>query len=520
MNYKNRKTMKFICCMLLLLSASLFSCMDYEDINDPKFLPKEISTGALIEKMQLKVYPVQENDYQYCENLIGDIYGRYMTVTKDAWYASFATFNASDEWVNAPFDRVYSGFYPNWVKVKEQTDGKGVTFAWAQLLRVATMHRMTDLWGPIPYSQVGQGSILVPYDSQEEVYRHLFDDLDFAIASLSDYVQANPGDKPMADYDLVYGGDYGLWIRFANSLKLRMAMRIVYADPALAQLKAEEAVSHPMGLIDDNAYNAAIDFRPNPIKIMWKDYEDARVCADIVCYMQGYNDPRMASYFQRHEVTGISSAYHGLRTGSTIESQAWALKFSAPAILDEGRKEDRILWMNAAEVAFLRAEGAMRGWTMGGSADAFYRKGVELSFAQYGVSGAEVYLADGTSVPASYAGPKSPSPSLSSITVKWNDTAGEEEKLERIMTQKWIAMWPLGQEAWSEHRRTGYPRFFPVENNRNSDASLAGKLAARIPFPPSEKLNNAANYQQAVSSLGGEDGYGTKLWWDKKTNKP
>lgn len=88
------------------------------------------------------------------------------------------------------------------------------------------------------------------------------------------------------------------------------------------------------------------------------------------------------------------------------------------------------------------------------------------------------------------------------------------------MTQKWIAMFPLGQEAWSEQRRTGYPRFMPVKVNKNSDASLTTKLAARIPFAPIEKINNTANYQQAVVSLGGPDTYGTKLWWDNNPSKP
>ena len=88
----------------------------------------------------------------------------------------------------------------------------------------------------------------------------------------------------------------------------------------------------------------------------------------------------------------------------------------------------------------------------------------------------------------------------------------KEEKLERLITQKWIAMWPLGQEAWSEYRRTGYPRFFPLLNGNVTNLPSAN----RIPFPPSEYIRNAANVNAAVSKLGGADNYQTKVWWQRR----
>lgn len=499
----------------LIAVASVSSCMDYEEINKPKYLPEQLNIGSYFIQMQNIAYPVQENNYQMCENLIGDVYGRYMTITNNGWESSFATFNAPDNWIDFPFDKVYSVFYSSWIEVRDRTEGKGANFGWAQLLKVAAMHRMTDLYGPIPYSNVASGNIEVPYDSQEEVYKNLFADLDYAIDELTTYVQSYPNDRPMEDYDKVYAGDYSKWVKFANSLKLRMAMRIVYADPVLAREKAEEAVNHPMGLIQANSDNALITFTPNPIKIMWDDYSDSRVCADIVIYMKGYNDPRMSSYFSQGKIGGVDG-FFGLRSGINIPNKAWALNYSAPAI----KTDDKILWMNAAEVAFLRSEGAMRGWTMGGTAADLYNEGIKLSFEQYGLANYTSYQDNSTDTPAPYDDPTYPEGAPSTITIKWDDAATEEVKLERIMTQKWIAMWPLGQEAWSEQRRTGYPRFLPVKVNRNPDASLTTKLAARIPFAPNEKINNAENYQNAVSLLGGADAYGTRLWWDKKTNKP
>ena len=514
------KTKSILTYAMILVSFS--ACMDYDAINTPKYLPQDLPIGNLLEQMQLKVYPVQENDYQYCQSLIGDVYGRYMTITKPrntSFYQSYATFNASDEWLNAPFDRVFGTLYPNWIEIREKTEGQGVTFAWAQILRVAAMQRMTDLWGPIPYSQVATGSIQVAYDSQEDVYKNMFIDLDNAIGVLSDYALTYPTDRPMEDYDRVYGGDYTKWVRFANSLKLRMAMRIVYADPALAQRKAEEAVSHPIGVIERNDDNASIAFTPNPIKIMWDNYKDARACADIVTYMQGYNDPRMSAYFLPHTIgAAVPALYHGLRSGIDFTSHDWALTYSAPNF---NSTEAKTMWMNAAEIAFLKAEGAMRSWNMGpGTVESLYNEGIKLSFEQHGATGYDTYIANNTWTQAPYVDPTFSEGAQSTITIRWNDSALDDVKLERIITQKWIAMWPLGQEAWSEHRRTGFPRFFPVRENRSSDATLTTNLASRIPFPPNERIVNAANYTDAVSKLEGADSYGTRLWWDQNPNKP
>ena len=173
------------------------------------------------------------------------------------------------------------------------------------------------------------------------------------------------------------------------------------------------------------------------------------------------------------------------------------------------------MWMNAAEVSFLRAEGAWRGGAMGGTPEFFYKQGIERSFEQYGLSGADDYANDSTLKPADYADPnKDYSYSIKArtdVTIKW---AEDGRELERIMTQKWIAIYPLGQEAWSEQRRTGYPRFFPVVVNNGGDNALTEGLARRIPYPPAEQEHNGDNYDAAVGLLHGPDDYATRLWWN------
>jgi hypothetical protein len=133
-------------------------------------------------------------------------------------------------------------------------------------------------------------------------------------------------------------------------------------------------------------------------------------------------------------------------------------------------------------------------------------------------------LADDTKKPMAYTDPKAitpgendvltGSPFLSTITVKWDDAASDEEKLERIITQKWIAVYPDGQEAWSEVRRTGYPKLFPVVVNNSGGKISTTDFIKRINFASGEYTTNPSGVSAAVGLLGGADNGGTSLWWD------
>lgn len=523
MNNNISKKIKTVFASALLCSLFLASCTDgFEDMNrnpaqptDDEIMEGHYKQGAFFPQMINSAYPAQENAYQMGENLVGDPYGRYLSIG-NTWSSSFSTFNAPSNWINAPYNDAFEKVYGGWTQVKNLTEAKGPLFAWAQIIRVTAMQRITDMYGPIPYSKVGDSSLGSAYDSQEDAYKNMFTDLDAAIAELTAFVAENPDYDAMAKFDKVYGGDFTKWIKYANSLKLRMALRIVYANPTLAKQKAEEAVSHSLGVIisnDDNTQNA---YPQNPVWKMTNNWKDSRACADIIAYMAGYNDPRMSKYFSKSQVEG-GPEFLGLRTGITIPAKDWSGKYSSTTY----KEQDLTLWMPASEIAFLKAEGALRGWNMGGTAAALYEEGVKLSFDQWRAGGTDAYLKDETSKPGDYDDPDSKlaAKAVSTITIKWNDADPFETKLERLITQKWIAMYPLGQEAWSEQRRTGYPHFFPVLVNSSDDPNLTTRLASRIPFAPDEKNNNAQNYEEAVKLLGGKDDYGTKLWWDKNPNK-
>ena len=306
-------------------------------------------------------------------------------------------------------------------------------------------------------------------------------------------------------------------ISFANSLKLRLAVRISNVAPELARAKAEEAVKSARGLIDTNDNNAyvGVGAEPNPLWLVASSWGEIRINATIASYMKGYSDPRSAVYFTTSKLGG-NSPYMGMRSGLEGVKPATYAGYSMP---NYDQKDDMLMFC-AAETAFLRAEGALRGWDMGGSARDFYEQGVKLSFDQRKVGGAEEYLANAVAVPEPFVDPTNPvkcnyTPKTK-ITIAWNEGAPTEEKLERIITQKWIANFPLGFEGWADYRRTGYPEVFPSVSNLSNGVIDTNRQLRRLPFPLSEKQGNAANVSVAVSMLGGPDTGATDLWWAKK----
>ena len=476
-------------------------------LNPPMLFATMITTGI----------NVQQNDNQMIDQMVAGPFSGYLTMANSWGGSNFNTFNQTESWNQIPFNTPFEKFYSNYFKLETATGGKGHYWAMAKLLRVNTMLRVTDCYGPIPYSQVANGKTAVAYDSQEDVYKHMFEDLDYVIQMLGEFVDEVGGLKPLEGYDPVYNGDYNKWMRFANSLKLRLAVRISNVSPELARTKAEEAVKSTRGLIDTNDNNAyvGVGAEPNPLWLVASSWGEIRINATIASYMKGYSDPRSAVYFTTSKLGG-DSPYMGMRSGLEGVKPATYSGYSMPNY----EQKDDMLMFCAAETAFLRAEGALRGWDMGGSARDFYEQGVKLSFDQRKVSGADEYLANAVAVPEPFVDPVNPAKCnytpKTKITIAWNEGASTEEKLERIITQKWIANFPLGFEGWADYRRTGYPEVFPSVSNLSNGVIDTNRQLRRLPFPLSEKQGNSANVSAAVSMLGGPDTGATDLWWAKK----
>jgi hypothetical protein len=185
----------------------------------------------------------------------------------------------------------------------------------------------------------------------------------------------------------------------------------------------------------------------------------------------------------------------------------------------------------AAETKFLKAEAALRGWIPGGDTEAetYYYEGINTSLEQYGVTDNDL---DYESAPQFYIdGSVDVGTYIYDITVAFDDTDDyTNTKLAKIITQKWIANYPLGFEAWCDFRRTGYPQIYPAKKNLSSESSIGvinnsnfsflayqSRLVRRLPYPVSEYNGNRANVEAAVANmLGGPDKGSVDLWWAKK----
>ncbi|MGZ3872452.1 MAG: RagB/SusD family nutrient uptake outer membrane protein [Mucilaginibacter sp.] len=516
---------------LMGLCAVLFqsSCTkDFEKYNTNKYNATDSllkidgeGLGAFILPMQLNIVNSVNYNFQVQENLNADIFSGFMMTDDAGFNPNNHTYGLNGGWNTAPFDIAYPNIMGNWLQVKNRVTATSQDYlAVATILKVEGMHRVTDVYGPIPYTKVGIKSLSIPYDSQQLVYQTFFTELDFAIKTLNDYIAAHPGATPFKPYDLVFGGDYKEWIKFANSLKLRLAMRISMVDPTLAKTEAEAAVSDPGGLMTTNGDNAYV--KPangvtftNPLWSVCYEYKDIQMGAPMETYLKGFNDPRIASYF----VKNTSGEYRGIRNGIQLDNSD---QYASASNLNLTNTSP-IRFMAASEISFLRAEGALRGWNMGGTAQSFYEQGINLSFEQNGVATGN-YLNDATSTEANYIDLVRPSNNalkgskdISTITIKWNDADSYQRKLERIITQKWLGLWPDGNEAWAEQRRTNYPVLMRVVINNSQGTISTDGFIRRLPFSQKEYDTNKAAVTAAVSLLSGPDNGGTRLWWDVAT---
>lgn len=537
MKYLN-KTNK-LCAVFAIMLTTLFSACtkDFDKYNtnpnaltDADLVKDNIGASAFIPTMQVNVFYNlldQNYIYQIQQNLNADAFSGYFSPVgfTGNYNANYALNSGWNLW---PFKVGYSGIMANWKALTSRAANLPQVLAVANILKVEGMHRVTDVYGPIPYTKFGANALSTPYDDQQAVYNAFFKELDDAIKSLTDFVAKNPNDVSLTKFDLVYNGDLKQWIKFANSLKLRLAMRISYVNPGLARTKVDEVatvmVDGKMALLTDNLDNALVIggkgvTTSNGLYVCDVAYKNSRMNASAESILKGYKDDRITKFFQAPAAAALPTERAGVRNGTggdfVTKTSSVNLKENSP-----------VQYMCAAEISFLRAEAALRGWTSvtgGMTIKQLYEQGIRLSFAQYNAANVDTYINDNTSTQAPYVNPlgnsegnvPAGSPLLSSTTIKWDDAASNQVKMERIITQKWIAVFPDGQEAWSEFRRTGYPKLFPVTTNNSGGTINTDIQIRRLPFSADEYKSNGAEVQKAIQLLSvPADNGGTRLWWD------
>jgi len=511
------------------------SCVsDYTERNtNPEQATEEmlehdnLRMGSYISQMMANVLPSYQNgeseygsaSYQVVQGLTGNIFSNYEAASNSGFHQTNEYNLIASGWTKALFEDAYVRAAAPWANVDANRENSPAAAALGDVLKVAALHRVTDAYGPIPYTKLGQGSMHVSYDSQETVYKAMFNDLDSAIDILTELYESGTTTF-MADYDRVFYGDVQKWVSFANTLRLRLSLRVCYAAPELYEQEAAKCIENGYFLTEDAALHPGAGAWENPLYVIEYNFNDgdAKVGATITTYMNGYNDPRRSSYF----TAGSDGDYHGVRMGAVVDSD---YPKSTLWSRINCTNSDPLMWMSGAESYFLQAEHYLRQGNES-LAKTFYEAGIRASFSIWGASGADSYI-NGTTTPGSYTDPvtsgNSYSTVLTNVAVAWDSQSSEEGHLEQIITQKYIAMFPEGMEAWAEFRRTGYPKVIPTLTNNSGGTIDTEKQIRRIIYPTSEYTANGTNVAEGVSLLNSEAGEsangdtgGTNLWWDCK----
>ncbi|GAA4426236.1 SusD/RagB family nutrient-binding outer membrane lipoprotein [Pontibacter saemangeumensis] len=489
----------------LLFGAALLttvSCTeDFEEMNVSPNQPANATSAQLLATAQ----------YNFADN-IGDEWnnGRMGMYYAQYWSSTQYTDESRYQIREGVNQTMWNTFYADVlrelvaaqaIEAENQVVGYENRIAIAEIFKVLTYHYLTDIYGgPIPYSEALNDEIATPkYDTGEEVYLGLLSTLDAQVAILD---EANPG---FGNGDLVYGGDVAMWKKFANSLRLRIALRMIDANPGAAT----EAIAKSLdpsngGLISSNAESALFRWIPgapnnNPLAEAFKTRIDFSMSEPFVEYLQKYDDPRLMVYAD--PLLGTTDSYvgevYGLEAGDG-NSNGDPKVVSLPSDYAIGETAPTVI-LDYAEVEFMLAEIAARGIAgVDGTAEEHYNAGIEASFEAAGLSDAQyqAYLAE---VP--YVG------------------GDLETAKDAIGSQKWIAMYGQGIQAWLERLRldfedpyTGEEIFVaPAGGSVDPDVTL---VPFRMSYPVTEASLNESNYNAAVQAVGGTNSLGAKPWWD------
>ena len=496
------------------------------------------------------------HQYQYVYNITVDNYAGYLCVPHNFSHGGDGILSSTYYYNRGYCDGPYGAFLMvknNLVNMLNHPhiDSIPEMKAIGLLLYNYSAQEMVDLYGSIPYVDHKNNKETNPFtfNKMADIYETIVDNLDTINACLKHYEQ-RPGWYKSRLNGILQQSDWvtkdfsiDTWRRFANSLKLRMAMHIVKVDRTKAQKWAQEAVTE--GVIETENQEIALDpvvsGFTHPLVDISKLWGDSRLNASFESLLFSLKHPYVQddyALFEKNssqivnetnpeEIEPTNSRIVGLRAGiSMVSGQTVSVN---PRIAYSAVSSNRISMaplylMKLSEVQFLRAEGAVRNWAMGGSAQSFYEAGIrsaqldQRTNSQYGEK-VDEYMSVEEPVAYAYTDPMDHTNDIASVTkigVKWNEGDTPETKLEKIITQKYIANFPMSAEAWTTFRRTGYPRIFPVDVNNMKDQGVDTELQLRR-IPIEETANNTLEIASLVQALGQPNTGASRVFWDKQT---
>lgn len=529
--------------------------------------------------------PPQAHAYQF-ENSFGpDCYVQYFCVPhSDFPYSNFtlrSTYDLCKGSIGGPGSSFYAMKFDmaptlNAEKIDYMPEIKAI---YLMLFNYSAIENV-DLFGPMPYNDHKNCVEESPfaYERVKDIYYQAKADIDAAIECFKYYKDHRSeaykkqigstieSRVQLLSLDYLYNADtsdLSVWIRFANSLKLRMAIHMSKVEPATAKQWAEEAVAG--GVIENTTdeiglFPSLLGNTHPLIEIM--GWNDLVMGASFINLLQNLDHPYMKYLFTKNSIalekskqavsgtsapttTSEGTVFIGMRNGVTPgEGQAASTNpYCGYSTLDRtyfAECNPPLYLMKVSEVNFLRAEGALRGWNMGGTAQNFYEQGIRTAYLEDRNSPIKEYvnyIDDYLNVDApkgiAYVDPQGLTPDMPSVTkigVKWNEGDSKETKLEKIITQKYIASFPYSYESWVDLRRTGYPKLFPILNTEHSDGTIkpgdpkvqtADNIMRRIPWVPDDSQTKEDINDTGIPALSEDtnnkpatDTQMQRLWWD------
>ncbi|MEO7976302.1 SusD/RagB family nutrient-binding outer membrane lipoprotein [Flavobacterium sp.] len=363
------------------------------------------------------------------------------------------------------------------------------------ILSVYTYQILVDTYGDIPYSEAlkGSGNYLPKYDKAVDIYK------DLLVRLNNDITNIDVSKSAFGDADVIYKDDLDAWIKFANSIKLKLGVNLK-ASGLESAIADAAIISGSTGAFTSNADNAKLPYmvnlpNTNPLYVdmVFSGRNDFVVAKPFVDALVTLNDPRKTAYFRPTykdtnadgdlvTITGYKGGIVGSKNSQSRFTHA-SDKIKAPDFSGT--------LLDYAEVEFLRAEAAGRGIAVSGDIATHYEAAIRASMADWGISSeeADAYLLQ-------------PTVAYATATGTWEQKVGE---------QAWYALFNRGFEGWTSTRRLNFPVLAPPAN---ADAAAAGQVPSRMAYPIREQTLNATNYNAASTSIGG-DKLTTKIFWDK-----
>lgn len=470
---------KYIIALSTLIMASSCATDDaYDKLNQDPNKPTQVTSDALFASATKTLFDQSEST-----NVNSNIFRMLSQYWTETTYIDEANYDLVTR--NIP-QNYWSNIYRNVLfdlKDAKARANNANKKAMIEVIEVYTWQLLVDTFGDVPYSAALQGSAepTPVYDKASDIYANLLVRLNSAIANF-DPSASTVALQGFTTSDVIYQGDLNQWVKFANSLKLKIAMRLSDVNASVSKTNAEQAVA--AGVLSSNADNANIQYESNPTNAnpLWVDLvqsnrTDFVVANTVVDYMNAKDDPRREFYFDDNLAGGYDGGTYGASNNYNSNTHIGDLMH---------QQNFRGVLLDYSEVQFLLAEAAARGYNTGSTVTTHYNNAITASMQDWGVSSTDIttYL---LRTDVAYA----------TATGDWR---------QKIGFQFWLAMYNRGHEGWSVYRKYDTPvmNVPPISNEA---------VPTRLTYPLNEQTLNKTNYTAAATAIGGDLKL-TKLFWD------